>query len=98
MTKMTKTLLVLAIAGIVSGMAFVTGAINASSLVALYTALPAGAIFFGLFLLSKILEKETALYDNEQRLAIATADGVRDKVDPRKPCCGAPTAALPQRG
>jgi hypothetical protein len=27
---------------------------------------PVSAIFFGLFLISKILEKETALYDKEQ--------------------------------
>ena len=39
----------------------------------LYVALPTEAIFFGLFLISKLLEKETALDDREQRAARAAA-------------------------
>jgi hypothetical protein len=34
---------------------------------------PVGAICFGLFMISKMLEKETALYDQEQSLRLAEA-------------------------
>lgn len=36
---------------------------------------PIGAILFGLFMISKMLEKETALYDQEQKLRLA--EGIR---------------------
>jgi len=76
MTKMTKILLLLSLAGLVSGLLFVSGGLNSSGVVALHVLLPMGAIFFGLFLLSKVLEKETALYDEEQltHLKAATND------------------------
>ena len=35
---------------------------------------PIGAVFFGLFLISKLLEKETALFDEEQHLRVAQAE------------------------
>jgi hypothetical protein len=34
---------------------------------------PVGAIFFGLFLISKVTEKETALFDEEERRRYAGA-------------------------
>jgi hypothetical protein len=71
MTKMTKVLLVLSVISLVSGLVFVTGLINVSELALLYVTLPAGAIFLGLFMLSKMLEKETALYDAEQLKILA---------------------------
>jgi hypothetical protein len=45
---------------------------------------PVGAIFFGLFLISKLLEKETALYDEEQRRNAALADAHAAK---KADCC-----------
>lgn len=66
MTKTTTNLLCIAIACLVAGLAFVTGIVNAQNLVALYVALPLGAVFLGLFLIFRILEKETSLYDHEQ--------------------------------
>jgi hypothetical protein len=36
-------------------------------------ALPLGAVFFGLFLIAKVLEKETALFDEEQRAHLGLA-------------------------
>jgi hypothetical protein len=66
MTRMTKSLLALSIAGLASGLFFVSGIINVGNLVALYTALPAGAICFGLFLISLMLEKEATAFDQEQ--------------------------------
>src|SRR5215471_18549177 len=74
MTKTTKVLLVLAVAGLVSGLIFVTGLVNVSELALLYVTFPAGAILFGLFMISKILEKETALFDDEQRKIVAAVD------------------------
>ena len=73
MTKATKILLGLSIVGLATGLIFVTGLVNVGNMVALYVALPVGAIFFGLFLISKLLEKDTALFDNEQRTLAAAA-------------------------
>src|SRR5262245_13581670 len=67
MSKITKTLLVISLITFAAGLAFVTGIIDLGSVSALYVSLPAGAIFFGLFLISKLLEKETALHDEEMQ-------------------------------
>jgi len=67
MTKMTKTLLVLSAVNLVAGLIFATNLIDVHEASALYVALPAGAIFFGLFLISRLLEKEVAVYDEEHR-------------------------------
>ena len=93
MTKLTKTLLVLSVIGILLGLAFVTGLVNVSNAVWLYVTLPAGAIFFGLFLISRILEEETSRYDQEQRTLADRANSVAPKkssdavpsVPPREP-------------
>jgi hypothetical protein len=66
MSRTTKTLLALAITGLASGLFFVSGLIDVK-LPALYVALPAGAIFFGLFLISRMLEKEVSAFDKEQQ-------------------------------
>ena len=73
MSKLTKTLLVLSCIGLVSGLIFVTGLVNVGNLSFLYVALPSGAIFFGLFLISKLLEKEVALHDAEIQAAVLAA-------------------------
>ena len=73
MTKITRRLLVISIVCLAAGLAFVTGIIDVRNAVALYVALPAGAILFGLFLIFKMLEKETLLYDEEQRAHQASA-------------------------
>src|SRR6059036_1123975 len=77
MGRMTQTLLTVSLAGLIAGLAFVTGLVNVQNAVALYVALPAGAIFFGLFLIAKLLEKETAQYDAEQRTLRAYAERFR---------------------
>jgi len=63
---MANKLLIIAVASIVSGLAFVTGIVNVQNTVTLYVALPLGAVFLGLFLIFRIFEKEAALYDEEQ--------------------------------
>ena len=71
MTKMTKTLLVLSLIGLVAGLVFVTGLVNVTNAIGLYVTLPFGAILFGLFLISRMLEKETSRFDEEQRTILA---------------------------
>jgi hypothetical protein len=65
MGKLTKFLLALALAGLGSGFVFVSGLVKVDQVPALYVTLPAGAIFFGLFLISLMLEKESARFDQE---------------------------------
>ena len=64
---MAKKLLILSVIGLVIGLAFVTGMVNAQSMVDLYVVLPLGAVFLGLFLVFQCFEKETSLYDEEQQ-------------------------------
>ena len=74
MTKTTKTLLTLGISGLALGMAIDSGLVDVTNASALCVLLPLGAVFFGMFLLSKVLEKETAAFDQERRLALAAAE------------------------
>jgi TRAP-type C4-dicarboxylate transport system permease small subunit len=74
MTTTTKTFLILGIAGLVPGVAINSGLVDGTNASALYIVLPIGAVFLGMFLLSKVLEKETAAYDREQQAALAAAD------------------------
>jgi hypothetical protein len=76
MTKVTKTLLIISLVCLIAGFAFTTGLVNAQDAVALYTVLPTGAVFVGLFLISLLLEKETAQYDADQRASLAAADSI----------------------
>ena len=64
MTKTTKILLAISLTAFAVGFTNIIGGIGT----------PLGAVFLGLFLLSKILAKETALFDEEQRLRIAAAE------------------------
>jgi len=67
--------MIISIVFLVLGLAFVTGIIDAQNAVGLYVALPAGAIFFGLFMIFRILEKEAALFDEEERVRRTSAEG-----------------------
>ena len=82
MGKTTKILLGLSLAGLLLGTVFATGLVNAENVVALYTALPLGAVFFGLFLISLMLEKEGALFDLEQQALLDSA-----RQNEHKDCC-----------
>jgi hypothetical protein len=68
MATLTKKMLTLSIASFIIGLIFVTGIINVQSAADSYVFLPLGAVFFGLFLIFKMLEKEAALYDDEHPL------------------------------
>ena len=67
MTTLTKTLLGLSAAGFAAG--FTTDWLWGF-------AKPAGAIFLGLFLISKMLEKEIAKFDAEETKRLSLADDV----------------------
>jgi hypothetical protein len=73
MTKTTKSLLVPTVLGLGFGLVFSTGLINVENEAALYVALPTGAIFLGLFLISLMLEQEAVHFDQEHE-ANAHAD------------------------
>jgi hypothetical protein len=67
MTKTTKMLLTISLTAFALGFTNVLGGIGT----------PVGAIFFGLFLNFRILEKEMALFDKEQELRIALAESYK---------------------
>jgi hypothetical protein len=87
MSKTTKVLLVLALSCLAAGLVFVTGLVNVGEAVWLYVTMPAGAILFGLFLISLSLQAESALFDEEQRRTVA-AIGSGKSAAP-KACCEA---------
>ena len=82
---MTKVLLVLALSCLASGLVFVTGIVNVGEAVWLYVTFPAGAIFFGLFLISISLQGASALFDEEQRTITAAIASATPTT--LKPCC-----------
>jgi len=86
MSKMTKVLLLLSLACLTAGLVFVTGIVNVGDAASLYVALPAGAIFFGLFLIALSLQAQSALFDEEQRTALAAAIGARESAATNVSC------------
>jgi hypothetical protein len=64
MTTLSKTLLAVSVTGLVAGSVIDFGGFNLNP--AWMVALPFGAIFYGLFLISFILEKEVAQFDEEE--------------------------------
>jgi hypothetical protein len=67
MKRTTKALLTGCIVSLVSGLVVSANIIKVPNAAAgVYVLLPTGAILFGLFLISKALEKETTRYDEEQ--------------------------------
>ena len=86
MTKTTTNLFCLAVACLILGLAFVTGIINAQNMVALYVTLPLGAVFFGLFLIFRMLEKEASLYDDEHEVHTANASVPAKKQEATSGC------------
>ena len=65
MKRITKAFLILAIVCIVAGLVLNIGLVDIKGMDALYAVLPFGAAFAGLFLISKVLEKESTCYDTE---------------------------------
>ena len=74
MITRTKVLLVLGIAGLVAGLVVSTNLVPPPFAAVSYVLLPVGAIFFGLFLVSRILEQESVFFDQEQAAAVKSAE------------------------
>jgi hypothetical protein len=73
MTKITKMFLGVSLVGFALGFTGVLWGIGT----------PVGAIFFGLFLISKLLEKEAALFDEECQQRLVHAE--REKTSAPRP-------------
>lgn len=74
MSTQTKVLLGLGVIGLAAGTLVSTNAIKPPIASASYVLLPVGAIFFGLFLVSRILERESGYFDQEHDAAVKTAE------------------------
>lgn len=69
MTTATKTFLAVSVLGFIAGGIVDFSGLNVNPM--LTVILPVGAISFGVFLISLILEKEVALFDEEQKKKLA---------------------------
>jgi len=67
MSRLTKMLLALTIINFVPGVLFVSGMVSVGRFPGLYAMFPVGATLYGLFLISRMLEKEVAAFDAEKR-------------------------------
>ncbi|HXR48147.1 MAG TPA: hypothetical protein VN784_11980 [Candidatus Limnocylindrales bacterium] len=65
MTTLTKTLLAVSVTGFVAGTAIDFGRFNLNP--SWTVVLPLGAVSLGLFLISFMLEKETAIFNEEKQ-------------------------------
>ena len=74
MTNTTKTLLGISLTAFAFGITHMLWGVGT----------PLGAVFLGLFMISKILEKETALFDEEEQLRITLAEGNRASAPKRQ--------------
>lgn len=74
MRTRSKILLTAAAVLIAAGLLINTGIIREPRLHVLYVLLPVGAICFGLFLTSRLLDHESAEYDKETAISRAAAD------------------------
>ena len=67
MSRLTKFTLVSLIISALAAALFLTGIVDVSAVPGLYVALPLAAIFYGLFVICRALDKEVAAFDAEQR-------------------------------
>ncbi len=74
MTKVTKGLLVTAIVFLLAGLVANSGIFDVNGVPALYVLLPVGAIFLGMFLISRLLQNESARYEQEHHGAQTAGD------------------------
>jgi len=67
MTKTSKMLLTISVIAFAAGCANVLGGVGT----------PIAAVFFGLFMIFNMLEKEMTLFDEEQRLRVELAENMK---------------------
>ena len=68
MSRLTKIMLGLTVINSVASALFLTGIVNISSVPGLYVVFPLAAIFYGMFLICWMLEKDVAEFDAEHHL------------------------------
>ena len=84
MTTLSKTLLAVTITGLVAGGIIDFGGFNLNPVWT--AALPFGAVFYGLFLISFMLEKEVARFDEDEAKELQLIkDSYRPEVVTREP-------------
>lgn len=66
MSRLTKTMLALLILNTAAAALFLSGVVDASRVPGLYLTFPLAAIFYGLFLICWMLDREVAAFDAEQ--------------------------------
>jgi ABC-type nickel/cobalt efflux system permease component RcnA len=71
MSRLTKTMLALLIINIVASVLFLTGLVNVSFFPGLYVVFPLVAIFYGMFLICWMLEKDVVEFDAEHHKHVA---------------------------
>jgi hypothetical protein len=67
MSRLTKIMLTSLIINIVASVLFLSGVVNISAVPGLYVTFPLAAIFYGMFLICRMLQKDVAQFDTEQR-------------------------------
>jgi ABC-type nickel/cobalt efflux system permease component RcnA len=67
MSTLTKTMLGLTIVNAIASALFLTGIVNISGAPGLYVVFPLAAICYGMFLICRMLQKDVAEFDAEQR-------------------------------
>lgn len=70
MKTLTKILLIVSVLSMAVGILFFTGVLKLrTGLDALYVTLPAGASIFGWFLITRVMEKESELFEEDRQAA-----------------------------
>ena len=78
MTTLTKTLLAISLTGFAVG--FTTDLLWGFGL-------PVGAVGFGLFMISKVFEKEVARFDTDEQRRMASAEEAKAHMGEGRCCC-----------
>ena len=89
MTKLAKTLLVLSIVCTIVGGVINLDWVRLGEITGFYAILPMGAVFFGLFLIVLVLEKETDTHPEDQELSGPSAQGPAKNLPPQPHAAGA---------
>jgi ABC-type nickel/cobalt efflux system permease component RcnA len=66
MSRLTKIMLGLTVINSIASVLFLSGIVNVSAAPGLYAVFPLAAIFYGMFLICRMLEKDVAEFDAER--------------------------------
>jgi Mg2+/Co2+ transporter CorB len=66
MSKVTKMMLGFMLVNAVAAVLFLTGVVDVSQVPGFYVALPLAAIFYGMFVICRVLDKEVAAFNAER--------------------------------